>query len=143
MIPQGVPQSQCNTHTGVCGNNGYEYDNFMVNEISPQTRQTQLQSEFQNEPQPEPAPLPENDPEIQELPQPEDEPHDLTPRYESNTVEPDNNDMYDDYNGVNVTDVLRDKNSGKEYYYVYVGVPKNSVNEFKNKLLRAGVQTKK
>lgn len=152
-----MQQSQC-AHVE-CGKDDYIYNNYEDNEVSPQIRRpdfpihNELQGEYQPEIEPEPLPQPEAESQHEAEPQPvvehhtENEPqHDdkqqltLSP-IDSNTFGPAVSDLYDEYTGVSLADVLRDKHSGKDYYYLYVGVPKNSVNEFKNTLLKAGVQS--
>lgn len=166
-IPQSMSYLQCNSHIDGCVHHDYGYEYYVENE--PQTNPKEPQNEVQNKPQTEPVPDPEpvHDPEpdpehsqepkpeplldygpdTDAVPQAEDETRVLTtaPVNVSNNVEPENNDVYnnENYKGVSHTEILRDQQRAIDYYYLYVGVPKHSVNEFKNKLLRAGVHSNK
>lgn len=57
------------------------------------------------------------------------------------------NNIYEEYTGkIRFTEYLRKKTTvtqhfNKDYYYLYVGVPKNNVKNLKNKLLREGVRS--
>lgn len=57
------------------------------------------------------------------------------------------NFIYEEYTGkIRYTEYLRRKSTvtqhfNKDYYYLYVGVPKNNVDHLKNNLLREGVQS--
>lgn len=135
-------------HSG-CGKDDYRYNNYEYNEISPHTKQTyspnvnDLQSQSELEAEPEPVPQSEIDPLPENEPQQDDELHLTVTPIDTNTFGPAVPDLYDEYTGVSLAEVLRDKHSGKDYYYLYVGVPKNSVNQFKNTLLKSGVQSNK
>lgn len=142
-----MPQSQC--QLSGCGKDNYGYNNYQDNEVSPYTKQThspivyEIQSESELEAEPEPVPQSEIDPLPGNELQQDYELQLTSPPIDSNTFGPAAADLYDEYNGVSLAEVLRDKHPDKDYYYLYVGVPKNSVNDFKNTLLKAGVQSNK
>lgn len=141
-----MPQSQC-TYKG-CGKD-YGYNNYDDNEVSPDIQQNDspLQSEILSESDleydPGEAVKVELEPPTENGHHNEGEHQASVPLIDTSTFGPADVDRYDEYTGVSLAEVLRDKQSVKDYYYLYVGVPKNSVNDFKNTLLKAGVQSNK